>query len=85
MCMSAPARSARRSPTTFWRWRVGKGAKYEDFKYYPSTWNDVHRDRRRGVGWSLYSLVGVAKGDREGSARQSARNFLFFDAPVGRS
>ena len=63
--------------------RAGKGAKYEDFEYYPSTWNDVHRDRRRGVGWSLYSLVGVAKGDREGSARQSARNFLFFDAPVG--
>ena len=63
--------------------RAGKGAKYEDFEYYPATWNDVHRDRRRGVGWSLYSLVGVAKGDREGSARQSARNFLFFDAPVG--
>ena len=43
--------------------RAGKGAKYEDFEYYPATWNDVHRDRRRGVGWSLYSLVGVPKGD----------------------
>ena len=33
--------------------------------------------------WSLYNLVGVQKGDREGCARQAMRNFLFFDAPVG--
>ncbi|MGZ0188459.1 MAG: nitroreductase [Alphaproteobacteria bacterium] len=63
--------------------RSGGGKKYEEFDYYPETWKDVHRDRRRAVGWSLYNLVGVAKGDREGSAKQAARNFLFFDAPVG--
>lgn len=63
--------------------RSGGGRRYEDYDYYPATWNDVHRDRRRGIGWALYSLVGVAKGDREGAARQAARNFLFFDAPVG--
>ena len=63
--------------------RAGKGISYEEGDYYPADWKDVHRDRRRGVGWSLYSLVGVAKGDREGGARQSARNFKFFDAPVG--
>ncbi len=63
--------------------RSGKGGKYEDYDYYPESWKDVHRDRRRAVGWALYGLVGVAKGDREGSARQAARNFLFFDAPVG--
>lgn len=63
--------------------RAGKGKKYEDFDYYPETWNDVHRDRRRAVGWGLYGLLGIVKGDREGSARQGARNFKFFDAPVG--
>lgn len=63
--------------------RAGGGGRYEDYDYYPATWKDEHRDRRREVGWSLYSLVGVPKGDREGSARQSARNFRFFDAPVG--
>lgn len=63
--------------------RSGGGKKYEDYDYYPANWKDVHRDRRRGVGWSLYSLVGVPKGDREASAKQAARNFLFFDAPVG--
>tara|TARA_R110002167_G_scaffold24538_1_gene86072 strand:- start:88 stop:768 length:681 start_codon:yes stop_codon:yes gene_type:complete len=62
---------------------AGKGAKYEDYDYYPPVWHDVHRDRRRGVGWSLYGLLGIQKGDREGSARQGARNFKFFDAPVG--
>tara|TARA_A100001037_G_C15071493_1_gene599645 strand:- start:649 stop:1326 length:678 start_codon:yes stop_codon:yes gene_type:complete len=61
----------------------GKSDRYEDHDYYPPTWEDVHRERRRAVGWALYGLVGVKKGDREGSARQGARNFKFFDAPVG--
>lgn len=63
--------------------RSGSGHSYEHYDYYPPTWNDLHRDRRRGVGWGLYGLLGIEKGDREGSARQGARNFLFFDAPVG--
>lgn len=63
--------------------KAGKAAKYEDYDYYPPTWKDVHRDRRRGVGWSLYGLLGIQKGDREASSRQGLRNFKFFDAPVG--
>ncbi|MDF2368552.1 nitroreductase [Sneathiella sp.] len=61
----------------------GQAKKYEDLDYYPAKWKDIHRDRRRGVGWSLYGLLGIEKGDREGSMRQARRNFLFFDAPVG--
>ncbi len=49
----------------------------------PSTMKDVHIQRRRQVGWTLYGLLGIQKGDREASARQSERNFKFFDAPVG--
>ena len=63
--------------------RAGTGKKYEDYDYYPAKWKDVHNNRRRGVGWGLYGLLGIEKGDREASARQGARNFLFFDAPVG--
>ncbi|MCP5082399.1 MAG: nitroreductase [Alphaproteobacteria bacterium] len=63
--------------------KSGAGKPYEHYDYYPPTWKDVHRDRRRGVGWGLYGLLGIEKGDRESSARQGARNFLFFDAPVG--
>ena len=61
----------------------GESKGYEDYDYYPTKWKDMHRDRRRGVGWALYGLLGIQKGDREGSARQGARNFKFFDAPVG--
>jgi nitroreductase len=61
----------------------GQGASYEDFNYYPSVWDEVHNSRRRAVGWSLYNLVGIEKGDRDGSAKQAMRNFHFFDAPVG--
>jgi nitroreductase len=63
--------------------RGGGGEKYEDHAYYPAEWKDVHRERRRGVGWSLYSLMGIPKGDRIASAKQAARNFQFFDAPIG--
>ena len=61
----------------------GESKKYEDYDYYPPVWRDVHQARRRAVGWGLYGLLGIKKGDREGSARQGARNFKFFDAPVG--
>jgi len=63
--------------------REGRGKGYDHYDYYPTVWNDVHKARRRSVGWSLYGLLGIQKGDREGSARQGARNFVFFDAPVG--
>ena len=62
---------------------AGQATPYEQYDYYPQTWHDDHRDRRRGVGWSLYGLLGIKKGDREASAKQGARNFKFFDAPVG--
>lgn len=63
--------------------RAGGGRGYEHYDYYPAQWSDLHRERRRGVGWQLYGLLGIQKGDRAGSARQGARNFKFFDAPVG--
>ena len=48
---------------------------------FPSAYEGVYKDRRRECGWQLYEAVGVAKGDREGSARQMAENFRFFGAP----
>ncbi|HUS95149.1 MAG TPA: nitroreductase [Hyphomicrobiaceae bacterium] len=63
--------------------KAGRGKSYDHYDYYPAKWNDTHNARRRAVGWGLFSLVGIQKGDREASAKQSARNFKFFDAPVG--
>lgn len=48
---------------------------------FPPGYEGVHAQRRREVGWQLYQAVGVAKGDREGSAREMLRNFEFFGAP----
>jgi nitroreductase len=54
-----------------------------EFPIYPSEWKSPFIDRRRKVGWDLYGLLGIGKGDRERTHAQHARNFQFFDAPVG--
>ncbi|WP_404434319.1 nitroreductase [Microbacterium lacus] len=47
----------------------------------PTEYRGHHLERRRESGWQLYDAVGVARGDREASARQSAKNFELFGAP----
>ncbi|MDO9708091.1 nitroreductase [Paracraurococcus lichenis] len=54
-----------------------------DYDYYPREWLSPYLDRRRRIGWALYGLLGIAKGDREATARQHRRNYDFFGAPVG--
>ncbi|ASJ71211.1 nitroreductase [Granulosicoccus antarcticus] len=51
--------------------------------YYPKRWFEPYQSRRRQVGWELYGLLGLGKGDRAGMHTQHRRNFQFFDAPVG--
>jgi nitroreductase len=55
----------------------------EEYSYYPSTWIDPYISRRRKVGFDLYGLLGLGKGDKEKMQAQTARNYTFFDAPVG--
>jgi nitroreductase len=47
----------------------------------PAEYAGVHLQRRREAGWQLYEAVGVARGDRAGSARQALKNFELFGAP----
>jgi nitroreductase len=54
-----------------------------DYEYYPRNWFEPYIGRRRQLGWSLYSLLGIGKGDFEKSHAHSGRNYCFFDAPVG--
>ncbi len=54
-----------------------------EYFYYLRNWREPYHSRRRKIGWGLYGLVGIEKGDVEGSRRQHDRNFIFFDAPVG--
>ena len=54
-----------------------------EYDYYPTEWRSPYLDRRRKAGWGLYALAGVARGDRQGAARQRGLNYTFFGAPVG--
>lgn len=55
----------------------------EEFAYYPKIWKPPFIDRRRALGWGLYSLLGIPREDKLAMKAQHARNFDFFDAPVG--
>lgn len=55
----------------------------EEYDYYPKEWFSPYIDRRRENGWSLYSLLGIARGEKEKMHSQLQRNYKFFDAPVG--
>lgn len=59
------------------------GTHTSEIRYYPEKWFEPYLGRRRQVGWALYNLLGIEKGDRERTHAQHRRNFQFFDAPVG--
>jgi len=63
--------------------RDGQAAHKRDWNYYPVNWREPFLSRRRKIGWDLYGLLGIRKGDFEGTERQRRRNFEFFGAPVG--
>lgn len=48
---------------------------------WPSAYLGVYQERRRECGLALYDSVGIARGDREASARQGKENFRLFGAP----
>jgi nitroreductase len=54
-----------------------------EYLYYPPQFPEPYLSRRRKVGWDLYGLLGIAKTDKAAMHRQHARNYRFFDAPVG--
>ena len=58
-------------------------AQPQPYDYYPKQWVSPYLDRRRKVGFDLYALLGIGKADKQAMHRQHARNYCFFDAPVG--
>ncbi len=54
-----------------------------EYDYYPLEFTETHLARRRKIGWDLYGLLGIAKGEKDKMHAQHRRNFMFFDAPVG--
>lgn len=55
----------------------------EEYAYYPRQWVAPYIERRRKVGWDLYSLLGITRDNKAGMHAQHGRNYSFFDAPVG--
>ena len=55
----------------------------EEYAYYPTRWKSPFVDRRRKVGFDLYGLLGLGKEHKAGMQAQHAKNYNFFDAPVG--
>jgi len=55
----------------------------DEWEYYPTEWISPYIDRRRDVGWNLYGLLNIQKGDKARMHVQHGRNYSFFDAPVG--
>ena len=54
-----------------------------EWNYYPLNWREPYLSRRRKIGWDLYGLLGIGKGDFEDTELQRRRNYEFFGAPVG--
>lgn len=48
---------------------------------WPKQYVGIYKDRRRTCGLQLYDAVGVERGDREASGRQTMQNYALFGAP----
>lgn len=59
------------------------GRQQPEYRIYPEGLPDPWRDRRSANGEALYGALGIGRDDRAGRFAQLARNFTFFDAPVG--
>lgn len=55
----------------------------EEYDYYPPQWREPYIGRRRKIGFDMYGLLGIGKGDKDKMHVQAGRNYEFFDAPVG--
>lgn len=60
-----------------------RGGHEKEYKYYPDKFFEPYLTRRRTVGFGMYDLLGIRKGDVQRMKEQGAKNFTFFDAPVG--
>lgn len=54
-----------------------------EHSYYPSPMPEPYLSRRRKIGWDLYGLLGIARGETAKMREQVARNLQYFGAPVG--
>ena len=54
-----------------------------EYSYFPDPMPAEFKDRQRKAGYALYNALGIARRDVAGRREQFARNYGFFDAPIG--
>ncbi len=54
-----------------------------EYKYYPDVFYEPYKSRRRKIGWDMYKLLGIERGQHEKMHARAGENFRFFGAPVG--
>ncbi len=54
-----------------------------DRLHYMEKFREPYLKRRRKVGWDLYNILDIQKGDFIKTKNFHAKNFDFFDAPIG--
>lgn len=54
-----------------------------EYEYYPAQWEEPWLSRRRATGYALYGLLKIGRKETARMRAQWARNYQFFDAPVG--
>ena len=64
-------------------YEVNQEREEREYEYYPTDWYEPYLSRRRACGWGLYGSLGIERGQRDRMSVQRARNYVFFDAPVG--
>lgn len=50
---------------------------------YMKSYREPYKTRRRKVGWDLYKILNIKKGDYERTKKFHAQNYDFFGAPMG--
>lgn len=51
--------------------------------YYPAEFVEPYLARRRKIGWDMYGLLGIERGEYDKMTAQARKNYEFFGAPVG--
>ncbi|MEA3523306.1 MAG: nitroreductase [Campylobacterota bacterium] len=53
-----------------------------DYQYYPLTWKEPYKSRRRNTGLLMYKTLRIHREEKERQHKQWAQNYTAFDAPV---
>jgi nitroreductase len=54
-----------------------------EWPYYPTPLFEPYLARQREIGWGLYGLLGIGRGERDKARAHMVNNLHFFGAPVG--